>query len=233
MFRMWFMTFAGQPRDQHAYDHAHESPPVMYLPLVVLAVLAISVAWNYQYIGYFAIAAAFFVGRAWQQGWFKHLLPPSRTARATKTSSTRRPSIIRPGCRRKPDTSFPAHPPDEHTHVLHSDPGVPGRAAADLGLGRRDAACDGDRRLARSSCALWCDSLVTRGCRCKRCWNKRGRWGRWPMRAARGPNGPGRTSILLTKRAIRHDRCSSDAAGDGFVGGRHFAGRGVLLVADA
>ena len=53
MFRMWFMTFVGQPRDQHAYDHAHESPPVMYLPLVVLAVLAVSVAWNYQFIGYF------------------------------------------------------------------------------------------------------------------------------------------------------------------------------------
>jgi NADH-quinone oxidoreductase subunit L len=73
MFRMWFMTFTGQPRDHHAYDHAHESPPVMYLPLVILAVMAVSVAWNYQFIGYFAIAAAFFVGRALQQGWFKHL----------------------------------------------------------------------------------------------------------------------------------------------------------------
>jgi len=75
MFRMWFMTFAGQPRDHHAYDHAHESPPVMYMPLVVLSVLAVSVAWNYQYIGYFAIAAAFFVGRALQQGWFKYIRP--------------------------------------------------------------------------------------------------------------------------------------------------------------
>ena len=26
MFRLWFMTFAGKPRDQHVYDHAHESP---------------------------------------------------------------------------------------------------------------------------------------------------------------------------------------------------------------
>src|SRR5205085_1830259 len=26
MFRMWFMTFAGKPRDQHVYEHAHESP---------------------------------------------------------------------------------------------------------------------------------------------------------------------------------------------------------------
>ncbi len=32
MFRLWFMTFSGKPRDHHIYDHAHESPKVMYLP---------------------------------------------------------------------------------------------------------------------------------------------------------------------------------------------------------
>ncbi|MGD9721131.1 MAG: NADH-quinone oxidoreductase subunit L [Pirellulales bacterium] len=46
MFRLWFMTFAGQPRDHHVYDHAHESPRVMYVPLVVLAVFAIGVGWS-------------------------------------------------------------------------------------------------------------------------------------------------------------------------------------------
>ena len=46
MFRLWYMTFAGEPRDQHRYEHAHESPPVMYRPLVVLAVLAVGVAWG-------------------------------------------------------------------------------------------------------------------------------------------------------------------------------------------
>ena len=40
MFRLWFYTFAGQPRDHHIYDHAHESPKVMTVPLVILAVLA-------------------------------------------------------------------------------------------------------------------------------------------------------------------------------------------------
>ena len=45
MFRLWFMTFAGEPRDHHIYDHAHESPKVMYVPLVVLAVFAVGVAW--------------------------------------------------------------------------------------------------------------------------------------------------------------------------------------------
>jgi NADH-quinone oxidoreductase subunit L len=46
MFRLWFMTFAGKPRDQHRYDHAHESPRVMTTPLIVLAVFAISVGWT-------------------------------------------------------------------------------------------------------------------------------------------------------------------------------------------
>ena len=45
MFRLWFMTFAGEPRDHHRYDHAHESK-IMYAPLLVLAVFAISVAWK-------------------------------------------------------------------------------------------------------------------------------------------------------------------------------------------
>src|SRR5262249_48989404 len=77
MFRMWFMTFVGQPRDHHAYEHAHESPPVMTLPLVVLAVLAVSVAWNVQLVGYFIIAAVFFLARGVQQGWFQSLATSS------------------------------------------------------------------------------------------------------------------------------------------------------------
>ena len=40
MFRLWFMTFKGEPRDHHAYEHAHEAPKVMWVPLAILAVLA-------------------------------------------------------------------------------------------------------------------------------------------------------------------------------------------------
>lgn len=46
MFRMWYMTFAGTPRNAERYDHAHESPAVMYVPLIILSVMAISVAWT-------------------------------------------------------------------------------------------------------------------------------------------------------------------------------------------
>ena len=39
MTRCWMLTFWGKPRNQHLYDHAHESP-IMWIPLVVLAILA-------------------------------------------------------------------------------------------------------------------------------------------------------------------------------------------------
>jgi NADH-quinone oxidoreductase subunit L len=38
MFRMWFMTFSGSPRSEY---HAHESPKIMTVPLMVLAGLAL------------------------------------------------------------------------------------------------------------------------------------------------------------------------------------------------
>jgi NADH-quinone oxidoreductase subunit L len=44
MFRLWFYTFAGEPRDEHVYEHAHESPWVMTIPLIVLALFAAFVA---------------------------------------------------------------------------------------------------------------------------------------------------------------------------------------------
>lgn len=41
MFRLVIMTFHGEPRNKEKYDHAHESPFVMAMPLVVLSVLSI------------------------------------------------------------------------------------------------------------------------------------------------------------------------------------------------
>jgi NADH-quinone oxidoreductase subunit L len=46
MFRLWFMTFAGSPRDAHVYDHARENGWVMVGPLVVLSFFAAFVAWS-------------------------------------------------------------------------------------------------------------------------------------------------------------------------------------------
>ena len=46
MFRLWYMTFAGNPRDGYVHHHAHESPKVMTIPLMILALMAIVSAWN-------------------------------------------------------------------------------------------------------------------------------------------------------------------------------------------
>jgi NADH-quinone oxidoreductase subunit L len=40
MSRLYFLTFVGKPRT-HAAEHAHESSPVMWVPLLVLAILAV------------------------------------------------------------------------------------------------------------------------------------------------------------------------------------------------
>jgi len=45
MFRLWFMTFTGKPRNKEVYDHAHESPNSMTAPLVVLAFMAVVAGW--------------------------------------------------------------------------------------------------------------------------------------------------------------------------------------------
>jgi NADH-quinone oxidoreductase subunit L len=40
MMRVYMLTFLGEPRDHHAYEHAHESPRVMSWPLIALGILA-------------------------------------------------------------------------------------------------------------------------------------------------------------------------------------------------
>jgi NADH-quinone oxidoreductase subunit L len=47
MLRLWLLTFAGEPRDEHVYEHAHESPWVMTVPLILLAILSFAVAWGW------------------------------------------------------------------------------------------------------------------------------------------------------------------------------------------
>lgn len=47
MFRMWFMTFTGKPRDEHVYEHAKESPWPMTVPLIALAFFAVTVGWGW------------------------------------------------------------------------------------------------------------------------------------------------------------------------------------------
>ena len=38
--RMWWMSFAGKPSSERPVEHPHEAPPVMLIPVVILAILA-------------------------------------------------------------------------------------------------------------------------------------------------------------------------------------------------
>ncbi|MCY0878559.1 MAG: NADH-quinone oxidoreductase subunit L [Firmicutes bacterium] len=41
MFRLFFLTFFGKPRNQKLYEHAHEAPLVMTIPVVILGVFSV------------------------------------------------------------------------------------------------------------------------------------------------------------------------------------------------
>src|SRR5471032_2731539 len=59
--RLMFMTFYGKYRgDHHTWDHAHESPPVMLIPLYVLAAGAVLAGF---------VAYPWFVGEGWEHFW--------------------------------------------------------------------------------------------------------------------------------------------------------------------
>src|SRR3989338_10992028 len=45
MFRLFSAVFLGKPRDMEKYRHAHESPPSMTIPLIVLGILAVVGGW--------------------------------------------------------------------------------------------------------------------------------------------------------------------------------------------
>jgi NADH-quinone oxidoreductase subunit L len=49
MFRLWFMAFGGPPRDAHIHERAHESPWIMTLPLIVLALFSFGIGWGPQF----------------------------------------------------------------------------------------------------------------------------------------------------------------------------------------
>lgn len=68
MFRSYFLTFAGQFRGTHEQEHhLHESPPVMTIPLWVLAIGAVAAGW----VGIPKLLSA---GR--DINWFHHFLEP-------------------------------------------------------------------------------------------------------------------------------------------------------------
>ena len=73
MFRLVIMTFLGEPKDRHKFDHAHESPPNMWVPLVVLAIFSFSFWFKSPFV---------------EKGWVQTLITkPATVANIAKASS--------------------------------------------------------------------------------------------------------------------------------------------------
>jgi NADH-quinone oxidoreductase subunit L len=131
MFRMWYLTFVGTPRDHHAYEHAHESPPVMYLPLVVLSVFAVTVAWSTSAIGFAIVPAATLIYLGVKHHWFQaitasaghieseHISPPkpghSDHAGDVEETAAHSPEHLH----QSHTISHAAHHGDDHGHGQH------------------------------------------------------------------------------------------------------------------
>ncbi|GAB4227608.1 MAG: NADH-quinone oxidoreductase subunit L [Deltaproteobacteria bacterium] len=64
MFRLVILTFLGQPKDHHKFEHAHESPANMWVPLVVLAVFSFSFWFKSPFV---------------EKGWFETLIAKPAT----------------------------------------------------------------------------------------------------------------------------------------------------------
>src|SRR3989441_1913786 len=78
--RALWLTFHGEPRDHHLYEHAHESPPVMVLPLAALAV---------------GSAVVGFIGVPPEAGFIHGFLRPALEARGGEVAeATRSPALV-------------------------------------------------------------------------------------------------------------------------------------------
>ncbi|MBI5343702.1 MAG: NADH-quinone oxidoreductase subunit L [Deltaproteobacteria bacterium] len=77
MSRLVILTFFGKPRDHHKYDHAHESPANMWVPLVILAILS----FGFWYKVPFA-----------EKGWFEVLVPKPASAVVTAAAAPAHPA---------------------------------------------------------------------------------------------------------------------------------------------
>ena len=66
MFRLVLLTFHGEPKNKEKYDHCHESPKAMVIPLVILSVLSLFVFYSFNPINA-------------NVGWFAKFVPVPKT----------------------------------------------------------------------------------------------------------------------------------------------------------
>ncbi|NJD63344.1 MAG: NADH-quinone oxidoreductase subunit L [Deltaproteobacteria bacterium] len=97
MFRLVILTFLGKPKDHHKFDHAHESPPNMWVPLVILAALSFSF---------------------WYSGWFGELIrkPASAIPVVTAAAHAEAAPAASSALPAAPHAQAPAHDAAPATH---------------------------------------------------------------------------------------------------------------------
>ena len=77
-FRLLFLTFHGKTRaDHHTFDHAHESPPTMLIPLIILSIGAIFSGWyGEEILHVLSPNAGFWYGSLPANEALNHIHPP-------------------------------------------------------------------------------------------------------------------------------------------------------------
>jgi NADH-quinone oxidoreductase subunit L len=132
MFRVVIMTFFGKPKDHHKYDHAHESPPNMWVPLVVLAILSFSFWFKSPFV---------------EKGWFQTLITKPATvaniAMAPAAPASMEHAAVMAPAHAEPSAA--AETPHSTVPVAHGESqegashGEPAGAAAHAGAAEHDA----------------------------------------------------------------------------------------------
>ena len=97
MFRLIFLTFYGKPKERTLVEYAHESPGVMTVPLIVLAVLSIWIFYAWNPLG--------------GEGWFQHLV---KRPEAGLLAGSGAPLPIEPGA-----TVYAAGSDGDAAHAAH------------------------------------------------------------------------------------------------------------------
>ncbi|MFC3179967.1 NADH-quinone oxidoreductase subunit L [Cypionkella sinensis] len=154
-WRLMFMTFYGKPRgDAHTYDHAHESPAVMLIPLGVLALGAVfaGMVWYNSFFGDEAKMRAWFNmepahEQAAEEGHATEDAPATETA-ATEAAPTAEGAMTEaapaataeaaPATETAPAATTEAAPATETAvaataEAAHAEPGVAPKGAIYLG----------------------------------------------------------------------------------------------------
>lgn len=124
MFRIVFLTFFGEPRDHHKFEHAHESGRAMTIPLVALAVMS--------------VIAAGIPGNTADKSWFRKFMVPydvPAIAAEYQAAHDASPVVAHHEATAEPAQMASAHLEPAHAEPAHTAPAHAEPAPVDDGHG--------------------------------------------------------------------------------------------------